>query len=543
MPALDRKWWTLIAVCTATFMLLLDITVVNVALPSIERSLHSSFSDLQWVVDAYSLTLAAFLLTSGVLGDMFGRRTVFTVGLGIFTLSSLVCGLASSSNMLNFSRAVQGVGGAAMFATSVALIASAFHGKERGTAFGVYGAVIGGAVAVGPLIGGAITSGIGWRWIFFVNVPIGVVAVFVTLSRIDRSSQTNTRRVDWVGFLTFSVSLFLLVLGLVRGNSDGWGSTKILGLLIGSAVLMAAFIVAEWRQKDPMLDLTLFKRRAVNGVSLTAFTLSASIFAMFLYITLYVQDDLGYGPFDAGLRFLPLTLVMFVVSPAAGKLTVKVQSRYLLGAGLFLVSVGLLVMGTTTKSSSWTQLLPGFILGGIGVGLVNPTLASTSVAVVPYQRSGMASGANSTFRQVGIATGIAGLGAVFSHQILSKTTAALKVTRTGQEVVHRGGSLLTEALQAGAVRQAMQTMPGPARSVLLAAYRIGFSSTLNELMDIGAVIAFVGAVLALALVRQKDFVPSYAGDGAQAAAENGPSAAGGGLEGESSRPSPEPAVL
>ena len=238
MPALDRKWWTLIAVCTATFMLLLDITVVNVALPSIERSLHSSFSDLQWVVDAYSLTLAAFLLTSGVLGDMFGRRTIFTVGLVIFSLSSLVCGLATSSDMLNFSRAVQGIGGAAMFATSIALIATAFHGKERGTAFGIYGAVLGAAVAVGPLIGGAITSGIGWRWIFFVNVPIGVVAVFITLSKIDRSAQTNTRRVDWAGFLTFSVSLFLLVLGLVRGNFDGWGSAKILGLLIGSAVLM-----------------------------------------------------------------------------------------------------------------------------------------------------------------------------------------------------------------------------------------------------------------------------------------------------------------
>ncbi len=542
MPALDRKWWTLIAVCTATFMLLLDITVVNVALPSIERSLHSSFSDLQWVVDAYSLTLAAFLLTSGVLGDMFGRRNIFTVGLVIFSLSSLVCGLATSSDMLNFSRAVQGIGGAAMFATSIALIASAFHGKERGTAFGIYGAVLGAAVAVGPLVGGAITSGIGWRWIFFVNVPIGVVAVFVTLSKIDRSAQTNTRRVDWAGFLTFSVSLFLLVLGLVRGNYDGWGSTKILGLLIGSAVLMAAFIVAEWRQNDPMLDLTLFKTRAFNGVSLTAFALSGSIFAMFLYLTLYVQDDLGYGPFQAGLRFQPITLMMFVISPFAGKLTVRVQSRYLLSAGLLLVSGGLLFLGTTTRSSSWTQLLPGFILSGIGVGLVNPTLASTSVAVVPFQRSGMASGANATFRQIGIATGIAGLGAIFSHQIVAKTNAVLAATRTGQEVARHGGTLLTQALQAGAVRQAVQTMPAPARSALLAAYRVGFSGTLNELLRIAAVVALLGAVLALALVRQKDFVPSFAGDGAHAAAARAPSTAGPVGNGESALPNPESVV-
>ncbi len=515
MPVLERKWWTLIAVCTATFMLLLDITVVNVALPDIQRSLHSSFSDLQWVVDAYSLTLAAFLLTAGVLGDMFGRREVFAVGLGVFSLSSLVCGLATSSNMLNLARAAQGVGGAVMFATSVALIASAFHGKERGTAFGIYGAVLGGAVAVGPLVGGAITSGIGWRWIFFVNVPIGVIAVFITLTQMQESKDPNNRRIDWIGFVSFSVSLFMLVLALVRGNYDGWGSGKIVGLFIGSAVLMAIFLVAEWRQKDPMLDLTLFKRPAMTGASLAAFTLAGSIFAMFLYLTLYIQDGLGYGPLAAGIRFLPITVMAFVVAPFAGKLTVRIQSRYLLGLGLFLVSVGLLVMGTTHASSSWTQLLPGFIVCGAGIGMVNPVLASASVAVVPFQRSGMASGANSTFRQIGIATGIAALGAVFASQIQHKTMAVLNATAVGREVVHSGGTRLVQALQAGGVRQAAEAIPSRAGSAtLLHAYRVGFSGTLNELLVIGAILAFVGSLLALALVRQKDFVPSYAGDGA-----------------------------
>ena len=251
MPALDRKWWTLITVCTATFMLLLDITVVNVALPSIQASLHSSFSDLQWVVDAYSLTLAAFLLTAGVVGDMFGRREVFAVGLGVFSVSSLVCGFATDSLMLNLSRAAQGVGGAIMFATSLALIAQAFQGKERGTAFGIYGAVIGGAVAVGPLVGGAITSGIGWRWIFFLNVPIGAVAIALTLAKIDQSRDPNTRRIDWIGFVSFSAALFMLVLALVRGNNAGWGSSEILILLIGSGVLFATFLIAELRQRDP----------------------------------------------------------------------------------------------------------------------------------------------------------------------------------------------------------------------------------------------------------------------------------------------------
>ena len=364
MPVLERKWWTLIAVCTAIFMLLLDITVVNVALPDIQRSLHSSFSDLQWVIDAYALTLAAFLLTAGVIGDMFGRREVFAIGLGVFSLASLVCGLSTTSLMLNLARAVQGVGGAIMFATSLALIAQAFHGRDRGTAFGVFGAVTGAAVAVGPLVGGAITSAIGWRWIFFVNVPIGVLAVIVTVTQVQESRDPNTRRVDWLGFVTFSASLFMLVFALVRGNAAGWKSVQIVSLLVGAVVLMVLFLVAEWRQNDPMLDLSLFKRPAMVGASTTAFTLSASIFAMFLYLTLYVQDDLGYGPLAAGLRFLPITLMSFIVAPIAGKLTVRVQSRYLLGGGLLLVGVGQLLMARTNPTSAWTVLLPGFLIAG-----------------------------------------------------------------------------------------------------------------------------------------------------------------------------------
>jgi EmrB/QacA subfamily drug resistance transporter len=511
MPGLERKWWTLIAVCTATFMLLLDITVVNVALPDIQRSLHSSFSDLQWVIDAYSLTLAAFLLTAGVVGDMFGRRGVFAVGLVVFSASSLVCGLSTTSLMLNLSRAAQGVGGAIMFATSLALIAQAFSGRERGTAFGIYGAVIGGAVAVGPLIGGAITSGIGWRWIFFVNVPIGVLAVFITLTRIQESRDVNSRRIDWIGFISFSVALFMLIFALVRGNDDGWGSALITGLLIGAAVLLATFIVAEWRQDDPMLDLTLFRRPAMVGVSLAAFTIAASIFALFLYLTLYIQDDLGYAPFAAGVRFLPITILAFIVAPVAGKLTVRIHARYLLGIGLLLISVGCLLMATTHPTSGWTVLLPGFIVSGIGIGTVNPVLASSAISVVPPQRSGMASGANNTFRQVGIATGIAGLGTVFQSQIEHRTLTALHTTAGGQAVVAHGGAALQGALAGGGVREALASIPSAAsRDALLQAYRVGFSSTLDHLMIIGAAIALVGSIGSFVLVRQRDFVPSYA---------------------------------
>jgi EmrB/QacA subfamily drug resistance transporter len=511
MPALDRKWWTLIAVCTATFMLLLDITVVNVALPDIQRSLHSTFSDIQWVVDAYSLTLAAFLLTAGVVGDMFGRREVFAVGLGVFSAASLVCGLSTTSLMLNLARGAQGIGGAIMFATSLALIAAAFTGRERGTAFGIYGAVLGGAVAVGPLVGGAITSGIGWRWIFFVNVPIGVVAIAITLAKIQESRDPNERRVDWIGFVSFSASLFLLVFALIRGNDDGWSSPLIVGLLAGAVLLMATFLVAEWKQAEPMLDLNLFRRPAMVGVSLSAFTLSASIFALFLYLTLYIQDDLGYGPLAAGVRFLPLTFLAFIVAPIAGKLTVRIHARYMLGTGLLLIAAGCLAMAFTHPGSGWTVLLPGFILAGVGIGTINPVLASSAISVVPPQRSGMASGANSTFRQVGIATGIAGLGSVFQSQIQHKTLDALGSTPTGQALIAHGGAGLQGAVLGGGVRQAAAALPDQAsRAALLDAYHVGFSATLNTIMVIGSVIAMVGSIAAFALVRQRDFVPSYA---------------------------------
>ena len=509
---MDKKWWTLIAVCTGTFMLLLDITVVNVALPDIQASLHATFSDLQWVIDAYSLTLAAFLLTAGVVGDMYGRREVFAIGLGVFTVSSLVCGLSTTALMLNLSRAVQGVGGAIMFATSLALIAQAFQGRERGTAFGIYGAVVGGAVAIGPLVGGAITSGIGWRWIFFVNIPIGIAAVAVTLTKINESKDPTTRRIDWVGFVTFSLSLFLLVFALVRGNNLGWHSTAVVSMLVGAAVLMAIFLVAEWKGRDPMLDLSLFKRPAMVGVSIATFCVAASIFAMFLYLTLYVQDVLGYGPFKAGLIFLPLTMMAFVVAPFAGRLTVRVHSRYLMGTGMLLVAIGCLLMSSIHASSAWTVLLPGFIVCGIGIGTANPVIASASVAVVPHQRSGMASGSSNTFRQVGIATGIAGLGAIFQSQVQSKTLAALHTTTLGQEVIAKGGSQLTAAITGGGVRPAAAAIPVPAaRQALLQAYRLGFTTTFNHLMVISTIVALIGSVAAFALVRQRDFVAAQGG--------------------------------
>ncbi len=506
MPRLDRKWWTLIAVCTAIFMLLLDITIVNVALPSIQRSLHATFSDLQWVIDAYALTLAAFMLTAGVMGDMFGRRGMFAMGLGVFSASSFVCGLATSSLMLDLARAAQGVGGAVMFATSLALIAEAFQGRERGTAFGIYGAVIGGAVAIGPLLGGAITSGIGWRWIFFVNVPIGIIAVIITLTRIDESKERTRRRVDWLGFASFSVSLFLIVLALVRAATDGWGSALIVSLFASGAALFAVFIVTELSRRDPMLDLSLFRRPAMVGVSIAALTISGSIFALFLYMTLFIQDDLGYGPFAAGLRFLPVSMLAFAVAPIAGKLTVRIHARYMLGAGLLIVAIGCALLSLVDAQSGWLALLPGLVVSGVGIGLVNPVLASSAVAVVKPDRAGMASGANNTFRQVGIATGIAALGTVFEVEVRHKVTDTLLSSPAGAEALREHGATLGPALASGEVRTVTKRLPVTQAHAILHAYRVGFAFSLDHLVVIAAVVAFVGAVLSFLLVRQRDFV-------------------------------------
>ncbi len=521
---MERKWWTLIAVSVAIFMLLLDITVVNVALPDIQRSLHSSFSDLQWVVNAYSLTLAAFLLTAGSLADLVGRRRVFVLGLIVFTAASAACGLSSSPLALNLFRAVQGTGGAMMFATSLALIASAFHGPERGLAFGVYGGVIGAAVAVGPVIGGVITQGIGWEWIFFVNVPIGIAAVFLTLNQVQESRDPNARGVDWIGLVTFSGALFTFVLALIKGNEKGWGSTEIVSLLVASVLLLAIFLVAETRQQRPMLDLSLFKKPAFTGASLVALAISSSMFSMFLYLTLYIQDVLGYDPLQAGLRFLPITLISFVVAPISGKISVSVPIRLLIGFGLLLVSGGLLSMTAIDATSGWTTLVPGFLLAGAGIGMINPPLASTAVGVVHHSRSGMASGINNTFRQVGIATGVAGLGAIFQHQVTSKTTAAIASSPAAHAITSSPG--FSQALVSGGVRQISEHLPHSARAGLLHAYQVGFTEALTTILLVASAIALLGAIAAFALIRTRDFVSSQQEPGPEGEAQPAAVAAG-----------------
>jgi EmrB/QacA subfamily drug resistance transporter len=487
---MERKWWTLLATCVAMFMLLLDITIVNVALPEIQKDLDASFSDLQWVVDAYSLSLAGLLLAAGSLGDRLGRRRIFIWGFAIFTLASLLCGLASDPTQLNIARVLQGVGGAAMFATTLALIAQEFQGPDRATAFGIWGATIGGAVAIGPLVGGALTDGLGWEWIFFVNVPIGIGAIVLTQRKVAESRMPDAEPVDWPGVVTFSAALFLLVFALVRGNAEGWESFQIAGSLIGSAVLMAAFVAIELRSSHPMLELSLFRKPAFVGVSIVAFALSASMFAMFLYITIYMQDIQGFKPFEAGLRFLPITLISFFAAPMSGQLLNRLPARLFFGVGMTLVGIGLLLMGGISAGDEWTTLLAGFLVAGTGIGMTNPAIASIAVGVVPAVKAGMGSGINNTFRQVGIATGIAGLGAIFQHDIESRLVEAGAPRELGETVASTGTRVVAE--QAPQFTHAAQS---------------AFIGALNELFLIAGIIALAGAFFGAILTRDSDLVP------------------------------------
>src|SRR5438874_1041319 len=404
---MERKWRVLAVVCVAVFMLLLDITVVNVALPEIDKELNTSFTDLQWVVDAYALTLAATMLNAGSLGDLLGRKKVFLVAIALFTAASALCGAAQSPLWLILARGAQGIGGAGMFAVSLAIISQEFHGRERGTAFGIWGATVGLAVAIGPLVGGALTTYVGWRWIFFVNIPIGIVCVAAGLRELHESRNEEHGGADVPGLVTWTGALFALVLGLFRGSDWGWSSGRIVGLFIAAAVLLAAFAA---------------------------------------------------------------------------------------------IGVALLLMHGISLSSTWTTLLAGFVVGGIGIGLVNAPLASTSVSVVEPQRAGMASGINNTFRQVGIATGIAALGAIFQSQITSQVAASAIPQRFVQP--------FSKAISSGATQQALDAVPAPLRPRAETLAHSAFISGLNTILLVAAFVLFAGAILAFVLVRQQDFVAS-----------------------------------
>jgi EmrB/QacA subfamily drug resistance transporter len=405
--------WTLIVVCAATAMLMLDIAVVNTALSAIAADLDTGLSGLQWIVDAYTLPLAATVITAGSLADRFGRRRLFGIGLGIFVATSLLCAAAQSITMLNASRAAQGLGAAVMFAVSLAVLSNAFpRMQERIKALAAYGATMGGSFAVGPLVGGALTSALDWRWIFLINLPLGLACLWIVRRYVAESMDPRAPRVDVPGLLTLTGGLFLLVFALLRGNEVGWGSATIVASFGGAFALLCAFLLVEARVAQPMLPLRFFRNPSFTGAQVGAFGISASLFAMWFYMTLYLQQILGLSAIEAGLVYVPGTMLNFFVAGATASVGQKVSPRVLTAAGLALIGAGQALLTIVAVDSSWALFLPGLLVAMLGTGMVNPAVSQVALSSAPPEQSGLAAGVNDMFRQAGIAVGVAALGAL-----------------------------------------------------------------------------------------------------------------------------------
>jgi EmrB/QacA subfamily drug resistance transporter len=486
VEVVQGRRWTLVAVCATTFMLLVDITIVNVALPSIQRQLDASLTGLQWVVDAYAVTLAALILTAGALADRYGRRLVFAGGVVVFSVASFLCGMAWNVATLDVARALQGIGGAALFATALALIGAEYTGPERAGAIAAWGSTVGLGVASGPLFGGVLTDSLGWRWVFFVNVPVGAFALTIALRKVRESRDPKAQRTDPAGLVSFSAALFLIVQALLRGNDAGWSSAQITASLLAGVGLLAAFIVIEIRQDRPMLDVSLFRRPAFVGVQFGTFCIGGGMFALFPFLSIYLQDILGNSPLGAGMRFLPITVFIFIVPLATRKLAARVPMWALLSTSLGIASIGALLMADISTGSRWTALLAGFVVSGIGIGLANPTIATAALRVVDPARTGMASGISNTCRISGLAMGVAVLGAVLQARVGSHLAAA------GYHGKELAAAVSSSGLRAAAGRPALARAADAA-----------FVSGLRLILLIGFVTVLAGSVAAAVLVRGK----------------------------------------
>jgi EmrB/QacA subfamily drug resistance transporter len=414
----NRKWWTLAAVAVGLFMIMLDNTVVNVALPSIQTDLGISGSELEWVVNAYALTFGVLLLSGGKLADLLGRRSVFIAGLVIFTGSSLWCGLAGSATSLIAARTVQGVGAALMNPATLSIITATFPPRQRGTAIGIWAGISALALAIGPLVGGLLTQDIHWSWIFFVNIPVGVAGVIAARLFIDESKDTSReQRIDLPGLLSSGIGLFALTYGLIETNDHAWGSARVLSLFVVALVALAAFIVLELHQRLPMLDLTLFRNPTFSGANAVMFLVGLAMFGIFFYNSLFLQRVLGYGAIKTGATFLPMTLLIIFVAPLAGRLADKLGARWLMAGGMVLLTCSLLLFATLDQQSTWWNILPGLVVGGFGMATVMAPTTATAMSAVPVDKAGVGSAVINSMRQVGGSLGIAVMGALVATTV------------------------------------------------------------------------------------------------------------------------------
>src|SRR5438094_213970 len=414
----NRKWWTLVAVAIGLFMIMLDNTVVNVALPSIRKDLGISISELEWVVNAYALTFGVLLLTGGKLADMLGRRRMFVAGLVIFTGASLWCGLAAGASSLIAARSVQGVGAALMNPATLSIITATFPPRQRGTAIGIWAGVSALALAIGPIVGGVLTEKINWSWIFFINIPFGVLGVLAAGVFIDETKDTSHKqRLDLPGLLTSGFGLFALTYGLIETNDHSWTSTRVLVLFAIAAILLTAFALLELHQRLPMLDLTLFRNPTFAGANAAMLLVGLAMFGIFFYNSLFLQNILGYGAIKTGATFLPMTVLIILVAPIAGRFADRIGARWLMGAGMSLLAVALVLFGTLDASSSFWAILPGLLVGGVGMAITMAPTTAAAMGSVPVDKAGVGSAVINSMRQVGGSLGIAIMGTLVATEV------------------------------------------------------------------------------------------------------------------------------
>jgi EmrB/QacA subfamily drug resistance transporter len=413
----NKKWWTLAAVSFGLFMIMLDNTVVNVALPSIQRDLGVGLSELEWIVSGYALTFAALMLIGGKLADAYGRRALFVIGIAIFTVASLACGLSTSGEMLIAARVAQGAGAALMNPATLSIIAATFPPRQRGTAIGIWAGISALALAIGPLVGGLLTEQASWHWIFFVNVPVGILGIVASFLLIDESRDPTHERLDLPGLATSAVGLFALTYGLIEANTYGWGSARIVGAFAVAAVTLVAFVLLERHQRAPMLDLSLFRNGTYVGANLVVLLVALAMFGVFFFVSLYMQNVLGFSAVEAGAAFLPMTILIILVAPQAGRLSDRWGSRGLMTAGMLLVAAQLIYFSRLDAEATFWTLLPGLLLGGVGMALTMTPSAAAATRAVPVEKAGVGSAVLNAFRQVGGSVGIALMGAIMAAQL------------------------------------------------------------------------------------------------------------------------------
>jgi EmrB/QacA subfamily drug resistance transporter len=496
----NAKWWTLGAMCFALFMIMLDNTVVNVALPSIERDLGSSISALEWTVSGYTLAFAVTLVTGGRLGDIFGRRRAFLFGVVLFALSSATAGLAPDTTSLIVSRVVQGIGAGFMMPATLSIVTNAFHPSERGKAIGTWAGVSALALAIGPVLGGFLTEHVSWRAIFYINIPVAAAAVVATLFAVKESrDETVGREVDYLGVATITGALSTVLLALIEGNSWGWGSPAIIGLIAGSVVLTAAFVAIELRVASPIVEFKLFRNRDSIGANLIALVVTFAMMAQFFFIALYMQNILGYSPLEAGVRFLPATLMIVIIAPLAGRLTDRIGAKLPIAVGLTLVTAAMFWLTTVGPSSTYQDFFPSFILMGVGMALVMSPMSTAAMNAVATAKAGVASGVLSMNRMVGGSLGVAVVGAVFQGDVRTKLGQLLS-SSSGLTGAQRDA--MAQSLAGGQATPPAGSTHAQAQQIMSAAHD-AFVSAFASSMGVATAVSAAGVVIALAFISSK----------------------------------------